>query len=116
MSDDAEWLGSLQVGDLVIVESTHIGGIKHLETIGRLTATQIILDNTTARYRRTDGYRIGPYAYHRSWIEKPTPEARAEIKHQEIVDQLKAIRWKELSLEILERVAELVKQAGKAER
>ena len=112
MSEKTEWLAGLKVGDPVIVESTHIGGIAYLATVERLTATQIIVGGTRARYRRQDGYRIGPYSYHRSWIEEPTPEARAEIRQTELLDRFRRRGcWDKLPLDTLEAVAELLEKA-----
>lgn len=105
MSSKTEWLAGLKVGDLVIVHISHFAGVGCLTAVRRLTATQIVIGDG-ARFRRRDGDEVGPGGYYRRYLEEPTPERRAVIKHQQIVARLKQVRWKDLSLATLEAVTE----------
>ena len=81
MSDKAEWLAKLQVGDPAIVQDTGIGGCRAggLVVVGRFTATQIVTKDGW-RYRRDSGSQIGGSAWHRGWLEEPTTEKLAAIR------------------------------------
>ena len=74
-----EWLQSLKRGDKVIVYGRTIADNEIIETVARVTRTQIVLADGS-KHRKKDGYRCGYEKWRRVYIEEPTPERVAEIR------------------------------------
>lgn len=70
MSDKADWLAGLKVGDPVIVRWS-FPRRREIQTVVRLTDT-LIETNDGLRFRRKDGYKPGCSSYHFRLIEQPT--------------------------------------------
>lgn len=114
MTDKADWLARLQVGDLVVVRSAHFldryDG--QLATVARFTPMQIVTQ-TGARFRRKDGQRTGVAHCASVWIEKPTAEMERTNKAQQTLRQVESIQWKDVPTATLEAVLALVPKASK---
>lgn len=118
--DKAKWLAGLEVGDLVIVRSSHINDeFGRLDNIARITPKQFIVGRASCyRHRREDGDRIGNSgSYHSAWIEEPTTERLTAIatdrRRSELRYKIRQVRWKDQSLATLEAVIEVLAKAGK---
>ena len=106
-----EWLQNLKPGDKVIRRSGGVGAVDYIETITRVTPTQIVIGN--ARYRKDTGREVGGYdRWHSIWLEEATPEAtrkvEATFKRLKLVRELSNMEWGKLPLETLEAVATLL--------
>lgn len=113
MTSKTEWLVGLKEGDPVVVQTSHPDSKGWLTEVARFTATQLVTQDG-ARFRRSNGNGIDRRDWYGSWIEEPTAEARAAIRHHFLVNAMKRIVWKELPLATLEAVVELAAKAGKA--
>ena len=71
MTDKADWLAGLQVGDPVVVQ-TGSGDKNEVHRIVRFTKTLIVTDKGW-RFRRKDGWTPGADPWNFYSIEKPTP-------------------------------------------
>lgn len=70
MTDKAEWLAGLKVGDPVVVR-TGFPEMKRVHRIARFTKTLIVLDDGW-RFRRKNGWTPGIDPWNFYWLEKPT--------------------------------------------
>ena len=99
------WLGTLQPGDLVVVQ----GRRESLCKVLRVTKTQIICDNSL-RYRRDTGRSIGTSTWATMHLTEATTEKvktiRDNSKHAELVRKLSSANWRDYSLSDLQRIAD----------
>lgn len=69
MTEKADWLAALQVGDPVVVKS-HFPKTTRVKRIARFTKRYIVTEDDW-QFRRRDGYTPGE-SWPAHWIEKPT--------------------------------------------
>ncbi len=107
MSDYADWLKNLKVGDRVIVDD--LGpGIGAFDKVAKFTLSQIVTGRGH-RFRREDGRRVGKGTiWTRLSLNEPTPERCAAIQHKGLVYALKGIAWDIYDLTTLEAVLALL--------
>ena len=100
-----EFLKDLKEGDRVVVSG---GYHYHLEKIERLTKTQFVLTNGT-RYRRKDGWRVGDHGgYSRAHLVEATEDRVNEIRQTNLAYKLGNVKWKEVPLDTMLAVLELL--------
>lgn len=100
MSDNNDWLQTLQPGDNVFVHGFTFRNEKRVCTVERTTATQILLVGMAhTRYRKRDGWEQGT-GYHRSRLIQWTAEAEAAWREHEGVEQLRRETYTVLSQRI----------------
>ena len=104
-------LASVKVGDKVL----YSGGFsceQHIETVSRVTATQIICGNM--RFRKSDGFAVGSDSYSRSMIRLGTAEKFAEVRHRNAADRISQTdraAWRKLTLEQLTTISKWLEEA-----
>ena len=86
MTDMATYLAGLKAGDVVIVHS-RIDGYR-ARSVDRVTKTQIIVGG--AKFRRSDGYEMGPEWGRKSNINYPTRMARDIATFRAVRDALRS--------------------------
>jgi len=87
-------LSDLKEGDQVFVRNYRCGGDDSIETIERITKTQIILPHNN-RFRIKDGNEIGGDIWWKKSIQPATAELIADVERQ---NKTKATRIKALGL------------------
>ena len=87
-------LSDLKPGDQVFVRDCRRKGNDRIETIERITKTQIILSHNN-RFRIKDGHEIGGDLWWKKSIRPATPDLTAEVKRE---DEIKAASINALSL------------------
>ena len=87
-------LSDLKPGDQVFVRDYRRGGDDSIETIERITKTQIILSHNN-RFKIKDGDEIGGDTWWKKSIRPATTELIAEVERQ---NKTKAVRIKALGL------------------
>ncbi len=112
--NDTSWLQDLKEGDHVIVAGQ---SNKRLAKVERTTKTQIILAHSSARYRKSDGYRLGGSAWSFSCLRKATADEIADInlkKHisdaNDLLREIAGSKKYGLTLEQAQQVINLAKQ------
>src|SRR5690349_16442262 len=100
MRGEEAWLAGLKAGDLVVIVQRY-GDSR--SRVARLTATQVVLQNGL-RFRRADGGRIGASAWDHSWCVEPTQDRLDEIERRKSCDELRAMQWSKLPLDVLRSV------------
>lgn len=110
--NDKEWLQKLQPGDTVVL-SGQFGLPGTVETVERVTKTQIILKGSNSRYRRDDGFLKGGSVWNNGILRKPTPERVKKIhnhnRRRKIQAYINNFCWGDMPLESLEKVYALLK-------
>ena len=110
--------GHLKEGDEVIV----VGGGRLIQpavyTVLRTTKSQIILEGTTAKYRKSDGHCVGySSGWYSTWLKIATPEEVAEIKktskRAKMVNALYTAKYSELSDSSVEALYKALQEAKK---
>ncbi len=106
-----EWLQNLKPGDKVISRSTALGAMDTIETVDRVTPSQVIVRGS--KYWRKNGEIVGnKSSWNSHWIAEATPETieKVEIafKRLRLTRLLDGTRWRDLPTETLETVAELL--------
>lgn len=108
-----EWLRDIEVGDEVVFSGGGPMNKPGVDKVQRLTKTQIILEGSGTRYRRSDGRQIGVHSWHTRYLRPADAEKLKEIKNDQdkriAVGYLTKLNWKNLSLESLNSVVEVVK-------
>ena len=85
MSDLETYLAGLKAGDVVIVHS-RVDGYRE-RSVDKVTKTQIIVGG--AKFRRSDGYEMGPEWGRESNIEYPTKKVRHIATFRAVRDALR---------------------------
>jgi hypothetical protein len=82
------WLENIKEGDEILLDSGHYSVSLSKVKVTRVTATQIAIGDV--RYRRSDGYRMGPRSGFgsRSQLVKPTPELLEQIRRKQLIDYI----------------------------
>lgn len=111
MNKKNDWLKSLKVGDTVIVESSGAYRGRMIDTIERLTKTQII--TSVGKFRRNSGDEVGDYnTWTSKWIKEPTPEMINNIiyekKRESAIRVIRHTEWKKIDLEKLVRIMKVL--------
>ena len=108
-----EWLETIGVGSEVVVSGGGHMNKPSVAKVQRLTKTQIILDGSSTKYRRSDGRQIGGHPWYTRYLREADAEKIAEIKHSQdkrvAVKYLTEFNWKDLPLESLQAVVKVVK-------
>jgi hypothetical protein len=113
--DEREWLQSLRVdSEVAVFHSGSFYGRYSFSKVSRETAQYLIVDGY--RYRKQDGREAGhPYS---SRLVEPTPELKAEEaaknRHLQLQQKIGAVRWRDLPLETLEAVCEVLEAKAQA--
>lgn len=99
----------MEVGDKVITYGTD----RKIETIARLTKTQIILENGN-RYNRKSGRFVGKSSWCSSHVREASEEELAnlekELLKKKLVWYLKCYDWKREDVDLLWKVVQLMKK------
>ena len=108
-----EWLKKIQVGDKVIVSGGGAMSTDYIAEVGRLTKTQIILTESSTKYRRESGRQLGGSCWSTRWLRETNEDKLTKIKDDEETRQaiyyLDDFKWRKLSLESLRAVLKVVK-------
>lgn len=108
------WLLNLKPGDTVIINPGGAFSRQAAKTVDKITATQIVIG--TARYRKSDGYRMGEGTSYgaRAYITPPTVEKLAEIERNDMIQYISMYDKKigKLPTDLLKQVVEAMKQVA----
>lgn len=101
MTDRAEWLAALQVGDKVAIPGRWSNAGRVL-AVDRLTATQIILANGT-RFRRDTGRAVGSAdGWNVAFLQPFSQEFADKVERERLYEWLNGLqRKRDLPLEAL---------------
>ena len=100
---------NFKVGDKVLMGGKH--GAMTVDEIEKITPTgRIKLKNSSTHYKQ-NGWQMGGDTWNRSMIQPLTQEHITELRRRTIVYRLNDFDWKELSLEKLQQVLQIVKGA-----
>lgn len=99
------WLESLKAGDEVAADAS-MGGSRICRVV-KVTATQIVLENT--RYRRSDGLMIGSTAYRTSYIHPVDDKVRADVLARALSHRARCGELHKMSLANLRILDEMLK-------
>lgn len=91
MSDNSAWLASLKAGDEVAIDSSY-GRRWRMAKVNRVTATQVIVGQYNAKYRRADGRSVGTQIWESTYIHEPTPEIRENVEIDRLTEKAKNLR------------------------
>ena len=109
--DNKEWIKTLKVGDEVLTEQGGAYGYMAIYVVEKITPTGRIV--TSNRTFNPDGWERGDAnVWSRMRISPVTQEARDKIRRKEIVDSMGNIKWKNLPLEVLETIDDLLKTSA----
>lgn len=101
----------ISVGDKVIISSRHHH--KSIDTVKRLTKTQIILAISNSKFDRNSGNLIGGSVYGSSSIaiasEELIKQVRSEQYKRKLFYYLKCLNWKNVSIKHLEKITLILK-------
>lgn len=105
-------LKDLQVGDEVVILK---GATKVLAKINKITKTQIVIGRD--RFNKITGRRITGIGWYNKYILIPTPEERAEIYKDMLINRIKYIvdssKFSNLSTAKLKQVYNIIKSEDK---
>lgn len=111
MRDD--WLKNLKINDEVVVSGGSAMAKDYVARVERLTKTQIILTDSSTKYRRSNGGQIGGNSWSTRWLREADKEKVAMIKHDQekrsAIYYLDDFKWIDLSLESLQTIVKVVK-------
>jgi len=97
----------LKAGDKVIVVS-HFGyKTERIDTVTRLTNTQIVVGDY--KYRRDTGDIVGGDCWHREYISLYTEEAAAKIRLADMRAKLFAYNWHKAPDNVVPKIYKLIK-------
>ena len=106
------WIDNLKEGDSVIIAGSR-DQLDNISKVERLTKTQVVLINTSSRFRRSDGGLIGASVWNTQSLEMATPERIEKIKianrRCELIYFVSNTAWNEVSSEKLEEIVKTVK-------
>lgn len=98
-----------EVGDVVFVTGRFHN---RLDVVERVTKTQVILKNSTIKYRMDTGYKVGADGWNCSSIRKATPEAVEEYKEdlriKKIINTLSNTNWNKVSNDKLDKISRIL--------
>lgn len=99
------WLAGLKEGDEVALK-TGSWGEPVLRTVGRTTATLIVVDNN--KYRRDTGRMVGSRGYTVARLLEPTAEIRDAIRRAALIAGIERAKWAALPTDALEQIAAII--------
>lgn len=85
--ENEKQISDLQVGDEVLVHSTH--RIEHIDKITKTTDTQLCINDI--KFRKDDGKQVGLSKRDVGYITIPTEEDRKRVKREKLERNLKAM-------------------------
>lgn len=104
------WLKNLKVGDKVIISFGIMYTEEKIGYIGRLTKTQIILNNSKIKYKKDSGSSIGTKNWEHSQLLEPTKERIEKIEKKKITMALQKVKWEKFELDLLKEIFSKVKK------
>ena len=104
--NDENWLTSLKVGDEVALYQGYAGRSR-VDTVARITATQIILTGRV-RIRRSTGRELGACGLSRATIRELTPSLRESIAHMDAVERLSNTQWENKPMAVVMAIVRLL--------
>ena len=111
------WLENIEVGQPVIVKGQWH---KLIDKVQRLTKTQIILEQTYTRYRRSDGKAIGASSSFHPNICEATIEEIQKIQHsfarKNMINQIKKCNLNSMDDAKLVKIFKLVDEGVSGEK
>ena len=114
--DKYKWLQELQIGDPVIVKNTGFGAFDSVGQVERTTKTQIVVKGKIVKFMKSSGRLAGKVGIYFSWLEQYTKEDGDVIRDandaRRIVRMLKETNWGEVPLEVLQRLADFMRDEG----
>jgi len=113
-----DWLKDIKPGDLVIVRGTGLVG-ETVETVERLTKTQIVLKERTTRYRRDSGRQVSSYGWSSTWLCSATHDEVKRIEDdtlkRKLAIRLRDTAWAKKSLAELQAIESIIEKFEKVE-
>jgi len=107
------WLSSLKAGDKVII-STRDEDL--VDAVGRITATQLIMEKSGRRFRLSDGGLIGGGVWNSARLEDPSEERIYEITqkrlHSLLVRKIGQADFSNVSTDKLKEILDIVVTAN----
>lgn len=101
---------ALVVGDKVIITTRYS---QTLDTVCKLTPTQIVMENTGYRFRKKDGRMVGEDMYTSTRIAYATEEdiifLQLKAKRKKLIRELTEYPWHLVKLDVLESVTKQLK-------
>lgn len=90
MSFNESWVEKLKVGDTVVVDPAFAADPMRLDSVARLTATQIVLKHDgSSRWDRKTGRRRGDSLWRAAFLREATPELVAAVRGQNAIALLR---------------------------
>ena len=112
-----EWLENIKVGDKVIVSGSGFGSLNKIDTVERLTKTQIVLKNTHSKYRRSSGRSVGGDVWSMGFISEATREKILKIQEARyrlnLLNKIESIRIGNLSTDSLKSIVVVIEEEKK---
>ncbi len=109
----SEYMESLKVGDEVIVKGMY-GRSYRAASVTKTTRTQVHCG--TEKFRKKDGYRIGPAAFDRPRIVLSNDDLRESVLRRKLETKLGAINIPRLSTDTLRKMVALAEDDLAASR
>ncbi len=103
-----DFLQNLEPGDKVVQVSSGWGTDDTIQTVSRLTKTQVVLDNQR-RYRKANGREVGSSGSPISYIVEFDEEKAKCIRQKSLAKKLQRFDWHRLDLHILESIAQTIR-------
>jgi len=107
----ADWITKIKVGDTVIIDGKY--GSMTIDTVARLTKTQIILRDDRSKFRRNDGFMVGGDIWAGTFLREGTALRLEQIRtardKSELVRTIKSIALSDLSKQQLRDILHIAK-------
>jgi len=108
-----DWMDTLKPGDEVTVLGGGIYSAPSIQTVERLTKTQVVLSERGRKFRRTDGREIGMTGYWIPRIVEVTQEHRDTVENARLRHRIaEGLKNPDLSLGVLRAMAKALKEAA----
>ena len=101
---DNEWLKYVKAGSEVAVSGGWHGD--EIERVDRVTSTQVIIGH--ARYRRSDGKKMGTSRFYHRWLKPVTPEVKAATYERKIRADIARVQWDKVPLTVLVEILDKI--------
>ena len=105
------WLENIKVGDKVIVDGSGFTAFNKIDTVERLTKTQIVLKNTHSKYRRSSGRSVGDI-WNSSFLSEATREKILKIQEARyrlnLLNKIESISIRNLSTDSLKSIVVVI--------
>lgn len=108
MSVEQEWLDNLAEGDLVAIDISNFGSSVYVITkITKITPTRIIKTDVDVIFN-SNGLERGRSGERQKYLQPVTQKIFDHIERMELLRKIKETKFKDLSLETLRKVVDLI--------